>query len=161
MSPFLLITRPNAARSDRVAGPDDSELERAIVATLKGSARLPTAVGAQVYPNFIPEGKQLPAITYQVVSRNEVMSADGPSGLASARVRFVSRSKSATEAAAALEAVRRILLPLRGRVLQTQIFWVAPADSSEDYAAPDDASDLGTYRRTMDLKFRYRVSIPT
>lgn len=63
-------------------------LETDLVARLKADAALSPLVGARIYADAFPKDPTYPAIVYQLISRNDDYTQDGPSGLVDRRIQI-------------------------------------------------------------------------
>jgi hypothetical protein len=154
----LLLLRIGATP---VADVGEEDLEQAVVSALEDSASVSALVGTTILPNVIPQDDQLPAVTYCLMTGVEAFHLGGTSGMATARIRFRAWSRDKTESARIVEAIRSTLLPIRGRFGPTWVYYVDLAGKSQAWETADDASDEGTFRRQIDLKFKFRVSVPS
>lgn len=86
-------------------------IETALVKIMTDNADVNALVGSKIYPVFVPQGKSLPAITYQEISgvRDAVMN--GASGLVQSRFQVNCWTKKYTEARELADLVRIALSP--------------------------------------------------
>lgn len=96
-------------------------IETAIYSILVQDATINGLVSTRIYPNLIPQGKAMPAITYQQISgvRDAVM--DGPTGLVAARFQINCWAKKYNDAKELTEAVRKELDGYSGTVNSRKI----------------------------------------
>lgn len=85
-----------------------------MVAYLKGYAGLTALVSTRIYPQPLPQGATLPAVTYKRISTPRVMSHSGASGLAMPRFQFDCWSEDVLEARQVANQVRIALTAFRG-----------------------------------------------
>ena len=69
-------------------------------------AALASLAAGQVYPVRIPQGKDLPAITYTVIDSEHLNSMDGYAGLSKSIVQIDSQAVGFAEASALLDAAK-------------------------------------------------------
>lgn len=90
-----------------------SVIQEALVSLLAadvGVAAILTSGGVtRIYPLVIPEDQTMPAMAYQRISRPQLHSQDGPTGLAWPRFQWTMKAVTETAVIALAEAVRTAL----------------------------------------------------
>lgn len=129
-------------------------LEAAIAALLKDDNGVVALVAKRVYPQALPNGVELPAITYQRIStgHQRAMTHDLPNVLG--RVQLTTWGKSYGDAKDAQVAVRKATQNYKGTVGTTVIDDIGIDDERD---RPREA-DTGLYPCLTDLLVWYRES---
>ena len=86
-----------------------ARIEEGFVTHLSGVAALVDLIGNRIYPMHLPEGVDMPAITYQRISGNRMRSHSGPSGTANPRYTFTCWAETYGGAKAVADQLRFIL----------------------------------------------------
>lgn len=132
--------------------------EQALAARLASLADVLLVAGGNVFPSRRPQKRQLPCLTYRIVSKPRDPDLDGPAGIARARVQVSAWSHRYGDAKQLVQAVRAGLpIGFRGLlgpgVVVTGTTHTGESDLAE---APTDGTDDWTYQITFDLKINYR-----
>ena len=140
-------------------------LRQSIAAALSGNAGLVAIVGANIFPCYIPENDNLPALYYQVRGNAMGRNLAGPDGTALAKVTFTAESKNIGQDEAAVEAIRQFLdcFPKRtplGASNGVIVIGAFQDDDDDAYDEPDDDTDRGTYTTVTTYAIRYRKPKP-
>lgn len=112
---------PSKISTVRVLDGDDTTIETALYAIIIGDATVYSLIETRVYPNIIPQGADMPAVTYQQISGVRDHAFSGPNGLVSARFQINCWSDSYSEARQLSEAVRKLLDGYSGTVNTREI----------------------------------------
>lgn len=138
---------------------DGEDLEQALAAFLKINPQITAIVGPRVFPIAPPQTALLPHLTYRMISGGGVHHLGGYSGISEARIRIVAQSRRLRDCTQLREVVRQLdgFIGLFGPV---RVLFCRFEDIEDDYEEPPEGSDIGTYERKFDLRFRYRESIP-
>lgn len=122
--------------------------------------------GDKVYPDFVPQGRPLPAVAYEVLSDRRYGSLDGGSQLRRARVQYDCLAEDRLTADAIGRELERILggSVLAGtRIPETRdapsrLVEVDDCTADNSYARTDPpapGADGPTYRRSVDFEVHY------
>lgn len=90
------------------------KIEEALFSHLKSHAGLSALVGTRIYPQIMPQGVTMPAVTYQKISGPREYSHGGPSELAHPRFQLSCWAKNYSTAKDIAEQVRLALQAYRG-----------------------------------------------
>lgn len=115
---------------------------------------------ARIYPVAPPVGSEPPSVSYKVISSVATRHLGGASGVRTARYRITANSKRFGECDAIREAVRQ-LDGFMGVLSGVRILFVEADDVHDTYVTPPQGSDDGTYDKSIDLKIKYRESVPS
>ena len=83
-----------------------STIEEAIYARMAANVEITTLVSTRIYPGSVPQTVELPAIAYQKVTSEPILTHSGPTGWARSTVRFTIASDDYAAKKAIAEAVR-------------------------------------------------------
>ena len=108
------------------------------MAVLAASAPVTALAGARVGWHARVQGQGLPAVTMHVVSRQDGIAHDGPTGLAAVRVQANCAAETYPEALALTRAVRAALHGFKGAVGGVQLQGVF-ADGERNLPSGEDA----------------------
>lgn len=85
------------------------QIESALYNHLANNASIVAKVGTRIYPVKLPQGVELPAITYQRISGVREHNIAGPSGRARPRIQIDCWAESYSEAKSVADTVRLVL----------------------------------------------------
>lgn len=108
-------------------------LESDLYGYLTADAGVAAVVGTRVYPLRPTQNPTLPYLTYQLISRRDVHSTDGASGLANTLVQIDAWGATYADVVSAFEAVRKCLNGYRGAIAQG--IFLEPIDDEYDNGA--------------------------
>jgi len=142
---------PSGISTIKVVDSDDTTIETALFAIITGDATIESLIASRVYPNVVPQGAAMPAITYQQISgpRDHVM--DGPSGLVGARFQLNCWSGDYAQARQLAEAVRKELNGYSGTVNTRQISAILLEDEGDMPQVRPGTDELMRYGKRMDF----------
>ena len=155
----LIESGPSTVSVVRVLDSSDTSIEGALVAILEGDATVNSLVGTKIFPNKVPQGTAMPAITYQQISgpRDHVMA--GPTGLVDARYQFNCWSDKYAQAKEVFEAVRIILDGYSGTVNSRQIDGIRLENEGDVPQVAPGKDQLMRYGKRFDAVVPYQESI--
>ena len=105
--------------------------EEAIVSILKNDTDVDGLVSTRIYPNEVPQGAAMPAISYEQASGDREHTMDGPVGMVDAS--FVLNCWSETYAGSrTLSGYVRIALDGYSGTVGSQYFWVIFLENESD-----------------------------
>ena len=122
--------------------------ESVIYALLTGNPGVTALVGTKVYPGRLPQNTVMPAISYELVSSNEILPINAQAGgvLLRSRVQVTVLAKSYAETKAVHEAARKALLFQRGLIGAVRVISI-----TRDLIGADERDDeLGLYMQSVD-----------
>lgn len=108
-------------------------IELAFVTYLSAYAGLQALVGSRIYPQQLPEGVQLPAISYQRVSGPRIRSHSGPSELAHPRYQFNVWGDRYSDAKTVADQLRFALDGFRGTMGEVSVQAAFVEDDRDDF----------------------------
>lgn len=138
-----------------------STLHDALFAYLSSCAALQLQVGTQIYPSQAPTTVQAPYLIYNQISTLDHRSMGGTGNLEQAVIQFDAYAGSKVQANAIERALFDVLQDFRGLMLPD--LFVDDAARSSRYDGlnfPDDGSDDGTFRVTVEYTIKYRRAVP-
>lgn len=119
---------------------------------LLSSAPLALVVAGRVYPDVLPQGCPLPAITTRLVDSSGEGLVDGQaSALAHSRVQIDVYAATPSEGARVRTAARLALVGFRGLLGDQHISGIQRAGMFDGHDAPTDGSAAHRYIRTLDV----------
>lgn len=130
-------------------------MEEGLVEYLKADATLASLLGGRIYPGAAPKSATGVRVVYNRLSTGRLLVLDGPSGLPTARMQLDTWGPSAASVRAV---VRRLLVLLNGTTGEWGDYYVSCSQVEEqqtDHERPEDASDRGEYRETLDVLVSY------
>jgi hypothetical protein len=95
-------------------------IEQVLYKLLTDDSTVSGLVGTRIYPQFVPQGASMPAITYQQISGIRDFTHSGPVDLASLRFQVNCWSLNYTQARALADAVRTALNGVSGKKVTGQ-----------------------------------------
>lgn len=109
-------------------------IEKALYEKLTASPDIAQIVGTRVYPVFLPEKVQTPALVFVRVSTDGAfLSHDGTNGIITSGFEISCLSKTVTEAKALARLVRRELSGFSGTVSGVKIYRASVDGEFDDY----------------------------
>lgn len=138
---------------------EGEDLEQALAAFLKVNTQVTDIVGQRIFPIAAPQTAALPHLTYAMISGGGVHHLGGYSGISMARIRIKAQSRRLRDCTRLREVVRQLdgFMGLFGPV---RVLFCRFEDVEDAYQEPPEGSDVGTYERKFDLRFRYREPVP-
>lgn len=94
-----------------------------LVAFLNGNSTITDVIGTRLYPDMIPQDVTMPAVSYQIISRQgEHSTPQGFSNLAKYRVQFTVVAESALSRAVVVDAWGTAVDGMRAGLIQAGFF---------------------------------------
>lgn len=128
-------------------------LEEAIKSHISGSKSLDSMISGRLFPLTMPQGTQLPAITYQKISENRSHSQGVDSGLTSPVYQFSCWGSNYGTAAMLVRGLRLAFQDFNGLMGGENGVFVQSTlvlGESDDYIP-----DTNTYLRLIDIEYSY------
>ncbi|OJW11215.1 MAG: hypothetical protein BGO49_11150 [Planctomycetales bacterium 71-10] len=135
--------------------------EEALYLRLSSTAALTAIVGDRIHHGHIPQGWDLPAVSFELPGRPYGHHLRGSDGTSSPRVRISAWAASRPQAVAMARAVRDRFQGFRGRIGRVEVMASILLDELDLSSPPKDESDTWTCRILMDYRIRHRVPLPT
>lgn len=142
-------------------------LRQAIFSRLSGLTAITDLVGTapvRVYSVVAPQATALPYITYNQISSEHESHMGGAVGLARTTIQFDVWDDSEFDTDTLADALREALYTFSGTMgsggFTSTVQSVDFVGDIEDYEAPKDASELGTFGRKMDFAIWHTESVP-
>lgn len=137
-------------------------LDTALYTQLTGSSAVAALVGDRVYADQAPQRPTTPYMTYRAVSGEHLFGVGGAIGLVRERVQLDVWSTSSVERRSIVEAIRNLVDGFKGAfgTENLSVRYIELEGPRHVYDPPSDASSLGLYRATVDLRIVYAESIP-
>lgn len=133
-----------------------ADIRTALAAHLRASP-ITSIVGPRIYALAVPQRGSLPALVYQVISMPRGHHLDGRDGTAWARIQLKYLSTNQADNAKGAEALRQSLDGFTGLLGgQVTVMETLLANELDDYEAPTNKSDIGTFMIVQDYKFHIR-----
>lgn len=126
--------------------------ESVIYTLLTGDTGVTALVGTKIYPGRLPQNTVMPAISYEMVSGNEILPINAQAGgvLVRSRVQVTVLAKTYAETKAVHEAARKALLFKSGSI-STAVGAVRVNAITRDSIGADERDDeLGLYIQSVD-----------
>ena len=113
---------------------------------------LAALVTARIYPIYLPESATLPAITYQIISKSDVNTADGPVGLVTQRIQFTCFATTYIDAIALATAVRAAIGGYSGTTGSIVFRSILLTDQGDIPMISPDSDSHRRYGRRVDFE---------
>jgi hypothetical protein len=130
-------------------------IEAGLIDYLSNHPLVTSIVAGRVYPQMVPQGTALPAITVQRISSQRPYEYDGPSGLVGARIQVSSNALTYQDAKTSDDYVRQSLAGYVGYLGQFKAQAVIQEDSRDDFSPPIHADATGAHRIMSDYTIWY------
>lgn len=114
-----------------------------------------------VYPGHIPQGVDLPALSFFILGEDHLNKIGGAAGLCVVRVQFTISSTDYLEVGRLQKRLRDGLHGFKGLMGTIRVDSAFPGNALGQYEPAVDASDRGAHAKISDWTFIYRESIPT
>jgi hypothetical protein len=125
-------------------------------------AYLGPKLDATVYVGHVPQGRNLPAVTYTLVGEDSRSTLKSAAGLTARTYQFSFFSLDQFEVIDLEAAARSVLLGFRGMMGTTLVTSCRLQDAMDmPYQDNVDASDFGTYQRIAEYRIFLKESVPT
>lgn len=129
-----------------------SVIEEAVCKILKDAAGVAAIVSTRIYPQVIPQGGTMPAITYQRISGPRLRSLAGASTLAHPRFQINCWATTYKGASQLEDAVRAAFDDYLGTVLSVGIQAVDLQDDGDMLEVAEEQRDRRRFGRRMDFE---------
>lgn len=126
-----------------------ADMEKAIKSILVADATVLALVSTRVYPNWVPQGASMPAISFNQVSGIRDYSMDGADGMAQTLYQIDCWATTYSETRDLADAVRGALSAYSGTIAGVTI----------DVAFLQDENDVPEYSKQSDVAKRYGKSL--
>lgn len=140
-------------------------IEVAVRSLLLASSSLSAVVGVRIAPGSVSEQTAMPYIVYNRFASDHQNHMQGASGLVFARIQLDLFAETWAHIEAMTEAIRNRIDGYRGTVtVNSQTLRIQQAHLEgvrDNYIAPTDGSDNGTYSRMLDFFVSASETIPT
>jgi len=127
---------------------------------LVGVAGLTALVGSRIYPVFASSAATFPYIVYSKITADHINHMTAAAGLSSHLYQFDIFDSSYDGADAVREQVRLAIDGRRGAMGASGVRWSGIANEREDHSDPQDGSDGGVHRISIDVNFWATESVP-
>jgi hypothetical protein len=117
----------------------------AIYSILSGDSTVTGLVADRIDPNFVPQGKSMPAITYTQITGQRDTTMDGVSGLVDSRYQINAWGSTYASVEAVAEAIRGAMVDYSGTAGGKTISWIKL----------DNEGDIPVYENGVDQLIRY------
>ena len=137
----------------------DNTVEAALPSILINDTAVNMLVGDGIYPNIIPQGADIPAITYQQISGPRVHDMQGPNGMVKARWQINCWAADYAKAKELAGAVRLVLDGYSGTALQTVIDVIHLINEGDMPEMAPGTDELARYGKYLDFIVWFREEI--
>lgn len=138
-----------------------STVQDAIYTYLSSSAGLQVLIEDRIYPSQAPTTVHAPFLIYNMISTLDHRSMAGTGNLEQTTIQFDAYASSKVQADAIERALFDVLQDCRGQILPDIFFDDAARSSRYDgLNFPDDGSDEGTFRVTVEYIIKFRRAVP-
>ena len=125
-------------------------MEEALIAKLLADAGVSALVGARVYPGMRPQAGLLPAVVFNMISKNPSYSDDGEDGITEARVQLDCWGATYTDAKKAARAVTAALSAFDGMMSGVRFRYMT-LDLEHDMQETGANADSYPFRTSLDF----------
>ena len=134
-------------------------------AYLLSKSAVTNVIGTRLYPGFVPQkNSTYPCIVYQVISSSPQHHLGGGAGFAHTRIQFDIYSTTAATRDSLADVLRDQLqgFPSSTTTMGNSTVTSVTAEVGRDlYETPQDNSDTGLFRFSVDYWFRHNQAVPT
>jgi len=134
-------------------------IEEALFYILGADATIDSLVDGRIYPNAVPQGKAMPAITYQQISGPREYTTDGPVGLVMARYQVNCWTETYAEARQLGEAVRLTLNGYIGTIESLQIYGIFLENEGDLPSIQPGVDRLRRFAKYLDFTVCFKETI--
>lgn len=131
-------------------------IEKSVYVLLSDDACIIEAAGNRIYPMVVPQGANLPAITYQILSTVGISVLSGPTNLKERRLQINCWAETYDAAEALAHKVGRALDGYRNTAEDVKIWGIELIDEGDVLADHKSAQVLRRYGRRLDFRIHYR-----
>jgi hypothetical protein len=136
-------------------------LEAAIYDILKSASGVTALVGGtsspRIYPIGIPQGKVMPAVVFQQISSDDIVTTDNATGLRTDRVQIICWDEDPDGARALAEAVRTAMAAAGGSHGAVTILYCSILDEMDAFDIAGDSERLDRYGKQQDWEIAYNA----
>lgn len=136
-------------------------IKPAIRQKLLQNTAITALVGQRIYPSRMPQDMQFPSIVVTVISGNSENHMQNADRLIYSTVQLDILSLSEDQAYQIAEYVRNSLDGFSGTIAAIQVGYCWLTRLQDDWTAPQNASDVGISRVSLDFNTCYFVAEPT
>jgi hypothetical protein len=129
-----------------------TSIETAIRYILSQDSSVAALVFDRIFPNVVPQGEAMPALTFQQISFPRDMTADGPSGLANPRIQVNAHATTYSGAKTLAVAVREALNGYHGTVNGIVIQLISLQDEGDVPVVNAGVDVLTRYGKRLDFE---------
>lgn len=130
-------------------------VEAAIYDILSKASAVTAICGKRIYPIALPQGKSVPAVLFQQISSQDVVSTSGHDGLRTDRVQVTCWDDDPDGARTLAEAVRTALLAATGSHGGSTIRYCSIEDEGDAFDLSKDNEQLDRYGKRQDWQVCY------
>jgi hypothetical protein len=143
------FSEPSQIVSVYIAQTDEDNIESALFALVTGDVNVDAIIGDAMYPQIIPQGDALPAVTYSEISGNRLQVTAGPVGLVESRWQMNCWAEHKIDARQLSDAVRQSIDGFDGFVGNVEIQSIQCTGEV----------DLGDHPAGVDVSRRYGLAL--
>lgn len=126
-------------------------IEEVLSTILENDAGVGALCGDRIYPQVIPQGGTVPAVTYDRTSGERIRALDGVDGVASPRFEFICWAATYLAAVELKNAVRAALEGYTGTILGVSILFINLTDTSDIVDASPGQANRRRFGRRMNF----------
>lgn len=154
-SPSGVESAPSNLVTAYIAGQSLISIGEAIVSILLADLNLVALIGNRVYPNYVPQGAAVPAVTYQRISGPRDHTFDGPSGLVKSRYQLNSWADTYGDMESVADAVRIAMDGFSGTIGGRVIQNIESDDETDTPVIKPGVDKLRRMGSGMDFNIHY------
>lgn len=143
------FSQPSEIVSVYIAKTDEDNIESALVALVTGDLNVAAIISMRMYPQIIPQGTAIPAVTYSEVSGTRLQVMDGPVGLVESRWQMNCWAEHKLDARQLSDAVRQAIDGFDG--------FVGPVEIQSIQCSGE--VDLGDFPAGVDVRRRFGLAL--
>lgn len=129
----------------------DNTIETSMFKAITDEATINAFIGTRFYPLIVPQGKAMPAMTFQQISGDRDHVLAGPTGFTKNRYQFNCWAKTYPEAKRLFEAVRKFWDGFSGTVLNRFIHNVQFKNELDLFAKKPGIEKIDRYAKAIDF----------
>jgi len=131
-------------------------IETVLYSILTADVGVSSLIATRLYPMIIPQGINMPAMTYQKISGQWQINMAGPHNMSRERFQFNCWAKTYSETRALAEAVREILNGYDSTVNTIKVHLITLENEFDEIRESDDVRQARRYGRIMDFMVWYK-----
>ena len=140
---------------------DGSTLDEGLWSHIVADANVSAIIGQRCFPNAVPQGEQMPAAVYQLISSEHDETMDGASGLATARYQISAWAATRREAKMLADALRLRLQSYRGMLGSVEVQDISLAARRDVFEPSPDKLHQSRFGVQLDFEIWFIESVPT